>query len=151
MARNTKKSSYKKLRSGRRGAATGNASGTQRVQIYGTHAVEAALDNPARTVHVLHVADNALSRLAPAIARRGITPRKVGLRDLDHMLGRDVVHQGVLLETAALPELDLMDFLESIATEDLAASSAPLLILDQVTDPHNVGAILRSAAAFGAI
>jgi len=150
MAKNTKKSSYKKLRTGRRGAATGNAAGATRVQIYGTHAVEAALDNPARTVHALHVADNAMARLGPAIERRGVSPRKVGLRDLDHMLGRDVVHQGVLLETGPLPELDLMDFLESIAAEDLTATSAPLLVLDQVTDPHNVGAILRSAAAFGA-
>ena len=150
MAKNKKKSASKKLRSGRRGVVTGNAAGSQRVQIYGTHAVEAALNNPARTVHVLHASDNAFERLEPQIAARGISPRKVGLRDLDHMLGRDVVHQGVLLETGPLPELELFDLLEDMATEQLNAQSAPLVILDQVTDPHNVGAILRSAAAFGA-
>ena len=150
MARNTKKTASKKLRSGRRGAVTGNAAGLQRVQLYGTHAVEAALDNTARKIHALHIADNAIARLGPAIARRNITPRKVGLRDLDHMLGRDVVHQGVLLETSPLVELELMDLLEEMGDEKLTATSAPLLVLDQVTDPHNVGAILRSAAAFGA-
>jgi 23S rRNA (guanosine2251-2'-O)-methyltransferase len=64
-------------------------------------------------------------------------------RDLDRQLGPDTVHQGALLETEPLPEPTLDDLLERTA-------SGPIIVLDQVTDPHNVGAVLRSAAAFGA-
>lgn len=111
--------------------------------LYGIHAVEAALRNPARTIGRLLLTENAERRLAIAIAARGARTERVIPRDLDRRLGADTVHQGALLETEPLPEASL---------ENLAERSAlgPIMVLDQVTDPHNVGAVLRSAAAFGA-
>ena len=114
------------------------------VRLYGIHAVAAALANPAREIGRLLLTDNAEHRLGPAIAARKARAQRVSPRDLDRQLGADTVHQGALLETADLPEPTL---------EELAAAAAdkgPLIVLDQVTDPHNVGAILRSAAVLGA-
>lgn len=113
------------------------------VLLFGIHAVEAALRNPARAVHRLLLTENAERRLAAAIAARDIKTERVRPRDLDRQLGPDTVHQGALLETEPLPEPTLDDLLERTA-------SGPIIVLDQVTDPHNVGAVLRSAAAFGA-
>ncbi|MFO1171842.1 MAG: 23S rRNA (guanosine(2251)-2'-O)-methyltransferase RlmB [Hyphomicrobiaceae bacterium] len=113
-----------------------------RILIWGIHAVEAALRNPKREVRRLLLTENAAHRLMDALQTRSVTPEPVAPRDLDRELGNDTVHQGALLETGPLPEPAL--------DEVLAASPSPLiLVLDQVTDPHNVGAILRSAAAFG--
>lgn len=113
-----------------------------RILIWGIHAVEAALRNPKREVRRLLLTENAAHRLADALQTRSLTPEPVAPRDLDRELGNDTVHQGALLETGPLPEPTLDDV--------LSASPSPLiLVLDQVTDPHNVGAILRSAAAFG--
>jgi 23S rRNA (guanosine2251-2'-O)-methyltransferase len=111
--------------------------------IYGIHAVEAALANPRRTIGKLLLTDNAERRLQALLASREVAHERVLPKDLDRRLGPDTVHQGALLETEPLVEP---------ALEDLAAEAArrPLIVLDQVTDPHNVGAILRSAAAFGA-
>jgi 23S rRNA (guanosine2251-2'-O)-methyltransferase len=113
------------------------------VRLYGIHAVAAALANPARPIGRLLLTDNAEHRLAPAIAAREAKPQKVTPRDLDRLLGDDTVHQGALLETADLDEPTLEALAESCAT------TGPLIVLDQVTDPHNVGAILRSAAVLG--
>src|SRR6185436_15499062 len=114
-----------------------------RVQLYGVHPVEAALRNEARTVRRLLMTENAENRLAEAVAARQAAPERVSPRDLDRLLGEDAVHQGVMLETEPLDEPD-------IATLAERADAGPLIVLDQVTDPHNVGAILRSAAVFGA-
>ncbi|WP_290998384.1 23S rRNA (guanosine(2251)-2'-O)-methyltransferase RlmB [Hyphomicrobium sp.] len=114
-----------------------------RVQLYGVHAVEAALRNEARKVLRLLMTENAEHRLAEAVAGRQAAPERVSPRDLDRLLGPDTVHQGVLLETEPLEEPD-------IAELAARADAGPLVVLDQVTDPHNVGAILRSAAVFGA-
>jgi 23S rRNA (guanosine2251-2'-O)-methyltransferase len=125
----------------RRGDASGG--GTGLIQIFGIHAVEAALGNPRRTIRRLYLTDNAEHRLHPALAARQIPHERVLPKDLDRRLGADTVHQGALTEAEALPEPTLAE---------LAADAAgrPLLVLDHVTDPHNVGAILRSAAVFGA-
>ena len=116
--------------------------------IFGVHAADAALRNTQRNIIQAFVTDNGENRLKDAIAARnagaGIKLTRVMPRDLDRRLGTDTVHQGILLEVEALPEPTL----EELA--DLPDSAGPLLILDQVTDPHNVGAILRSAAVFGA-
>ena len=113
------------------------------MQLYGIHAVEAALRNDARKVLRLLMTENAENRLAEAVSARQTAPERVSPRELDRLLGEDTVHQGVLLETEPLDEPD-------IATLAERAETGPLVILDQVTDPHNVGAILRSAAVFGA-
>jgi 23S rRNA (guanosine2251-2'-O)-methyltransferase len=114
-----------------------------RVQLFGVHAVEAALRNPDRTILRLSMTENAENRLADALSARHVTPERVSPRDLDRLLGADTVHQGVMLETEPLPEPDIFDLAAR-------ADAGPLVVLDQVTDPHNVGAILRSAAVFGA-
>jgi len=111
--------------------------------IYGIHAVEAALANPRRRVHRLFLTDNAERRLDQALAARQIARERVLPRDLDRRLGPDTVHQGVLLETEPLAEPTLAGLVDR-------AGGRPLVALDQVTDPHNVGAVLRSAAVFGA-
>ena len=107
------------------------------------HAVEAALQNPHRTVTRLLMTENAENRLGAALAGRN-APERVSPRDLDRLLGADTVHQGVLLETEPLPEPSLNEIAAA------ADTGGPLVVLDQVTDPHNVGAILRSCAVFGA-
>jgi 23S rRNA (guanosine2251-2'-O)-methyltransferase len=111
--------------------------------IFGIHAVEAALANPQRDVRKLYLTDNAERRLHQALAGRQLSHQRVLPKDLDRRLGPDTVHQGALLETEPLAEPSL----EALVEQGLGR---PLLVLDQVTDPHNVGAILRSAAVFGA-
>lgn len=112
--------------------------------LFGLHAVEAALRNPKRQTRKLFLTENAARRLEPALSERHVTAESASPKDLDRLLGRlgigDPVHQGVVLETTPLPPVGL---------EDVAAEGM-LMVLDQVTDPQNVGAVLRSAAAFGA-
>jgi 23S rRNA (guanosine2251-2'-O)-methyltransferase len=104
------------------------------------HAVEAALANPRRKVVRVLATENAAHRLQPLLVKRGLAPEPASPKDLDRLLGSDTVHQGVLLDAEPLPPLSLDD----------ADAGGMLLVLDQVTDPQNVGAALRSAAAFGA-
>lgn len=111
-----------------------------RVLLYGLHAVEAALTNPQRPIVRLLATENATHRLAPALAQRGLAPTPATPKDLDRLLGADTVHQGVVLEAEPLP----------LAGLDSIEAGGLVLVLDQVTDPQNVGAALRSAAAFGA-
>jgi 23S rRNA (guanosine2251-2'-O)-methyltransferase len=113
---------------------------TDRIMIYGLHAAEAALSNPNRPILRLLATENAAHRLAPLIVKRQIAPEFVIPKDLDRLLGPETVHQGVALEVGPLPP---------VALDDIDPNGI-LLVLDQVTDPHNVGAALRSAAAFGA-
>ncbi|MGE5259490.1 MAG: 23S rRNA (guanosine(2251)-2'-O)-methyltransferase RlmB [Actinomycetota bacterium] len=108
--------------------------------LFGLHAVEAALGNPKRKLVSLVATENAAQRLAPLIAKRGVIVESASPRDLDRLLGPDTVHQGIALEAEQLAPVSL----------DEVDASGILIVLDQVTDPHNVGAVLRSAAAFGA-
>lgn len=112
--------------------------------IYGIHAVEAALDNPRRRIHELLLTQNAENRLARAIAARGLAPVRAQPRDLDRRLGPDTVHQGALLICDELEQIPLAALMAKAI-----ADQRPLVMLDQVTDPHNVGAVLRSCAVFG--
>jgi 23S rRNA (guanosine2251-2'-O)-methyltransferase len=127
-------------RHGRRG------DGEDLVQLWGLHTAEAAIANAGRTILTAAATENALHRLGDGLAARGIAPERVLPRDLDRRIGADSVHQGILLTARPLPEPTLAELARS------RQDAAPVLIvvLDQVTDPHNVGAILRSAAAFGA-
>ncbi|MCO6158862.1 23S rRNA (guanosine(2251)-2'-O)-methyltransferase RlmB [Asaia lannensis] len=124
---------------GRSGGGRSTASG---YWMYGLHAVEAALRNADRQVHELLATREALSALEARQVPTRISPNVVERQRLDHLCERDAVHQGICLRVEPLtpPFLD----------EVLDRREGPLLILDQVTDPRNIGAILRSAAAFGA-
>lgn len=115
------------------------------VRLFGMHAVEAALANPARIIKRLMMTENAQTKLAAALAARGVTPERASPRDLDRLLGPETVHQGAMLETIYLDEPELSEI-----AERAASGGGPIVILDHVTDPHNVGAVLRSAAVFGA-
>ncbi len=115
------------------------------VRLFGFHAVEAALANPNRRLRRLLATPNAILKLKDAIAARQLQPVESTPRDLDRLLGADTVHQGLLLEAEPLDEPELADL-----AEKAAAGAGPIVVLDHVTDPHNVGAVLRSAAAFGA-
>ncbi|SSC64885.1 23S rRNA (guanosine(2251)-2'-O)-methyltransferase RlmB [Ciceribacter selenitireducens] len=111
------------------------------VRLYGLHTVRAAIDNPERKLIKLSVTQNALVRLEIGpVDSLGFPVEIVTPQDLDKQLGPDAIHQGVMLETRPLP----MRRLEALKDSPL------LLVLDQVTDPHNVGAIMRTAVAFGA-
>jgi 23S rRNA (guanosine2251-2'-O)-methyltransferase len=106
--------------------------------LYGWHTVTAALANPARRIRRLLATENAARRLAEASIALPMTAELVRPDVIAAQLTADAVHQGLLVEADPLP---------SPAVEDLAASGI-VLVLDQITDPHNVGAILRTAAAF---
>lgn len=108
--------------------------------IYGVHAVAAVLANPRRKVLQLLATQNAAARLVEEGATLPDELKDTSPRDLDKLLGADAVHQGVAVEVAPLEPLSL----------DALGDSRLVVVLDQVTDPHNVGAILRSAVAFGA-
>lgn len=127
-----------------RGPRSAESEPSRDVEIFGLHAVEAALTNPRRAIRGLLATDNAERRLEPLLKERGIKCGRINPRDLDRRLGADTVHQGVLLETELLDVPSLSD-IAADTTRD-----GPIVVLDQVTDPHNVGAILRSCAAFGA-
>lgn len=105
--------------------------------------MEAALRNPARKINRLVLTENAERRLIESMGPLAYKVEETTPRDLDRILGADTVHQGAMLETEELPEPEFAALAEN-------ADGRPLLVLDQVTDPHNVGAILRSAAVFGA-
>ena len=113
------------------------------VWLFGLHAVRDALTNPARVRRSLVVTANAADRLAEAIAASGMAARVADPRRFDAPLDPQSVHQGAALEVEPL------DW-GSVSEVCAPRSEAPLvLLLDRVTDPHNAGAILRSAAVFG--
>jgi 23S rRNA (guanosine2251-2'-O)-methyltransferase len=114
------------------------------VWLFGLHAVRDALLNPARDRRRLLLTPNAADRLADAVAASGMTPEIADPRRFPAPLDPQSVHQGAALEAAPL------DW-GSVSEVCAPKGEAPLvLLLDRVTDPHNVGAILRSAEVFGA-
>lgn len=108
------------------------------VILYGWHTVVAALANPQRHIRKLILTENAARRLADDNIDTRVTPEIVRPALIDQRLGPDAVHQGLLAEADPLPSPDI----------DTLPQQGIVLVLDQITDPHNVGAILRSAAAF---
>lgn len=120
------------------------SSANETVWLFGLHAVRDALVNPARQKLRLVLTKNAADKLVEAIAEAGLEPEIVDPRKFDVPIDEGSVHQGAALEVKPLNWGSL---------QDIAASGpgAPLVVLlDRVTDPHNVGAVLRSAEVFGA-
>jgi 23S rRNA (guanosine2251-2'-O)-methyltransferase len=114
----------------------------QRPRLWGKHAVAAALDNPDRKVLKAWATRDAAAMMQfPA----EVAVTLADVADLGRLVPHDAAHQGLVVEVEPLDEVWLDELLTG------ADEHAVLLVLDQVTDPHNVGAILRSAAAFGAI
>ena len=113
-----------------------------RPRFWGRHAVAAALDNPERTVLRIWATREAADFLA---VPKDVPLTLADVADLGRLVPRDAPHQGMVAEVERLDDILLADLL------DQAEDHRPLLVLDQVTDPHNVGAILRSAAAFDAL
>jgi 23S rRNA (guanosine2251-2'-O)-methyltransferase len=114
----------------------------KRPRLWGRHAVAAALDNPRRSVvKAWATRDAAQSMQFP----KDVPVTLADVADLGRLVPSDAPHQGVVVEVEPLEEVWLDELTADVADD------AVLLVLDQVTDPHNVGAILRSAAAFGAI
>ncbi len=109
------------------------------LRLYGIHTVKAALENPARTIKRMMVTRNALERLEMEdITAFPFPVEIVEPRNIDRETGSEAVHQGVMVEAEPLRTKRLADLTETRL----------VLVLDQVTDPHNVGAIMRSAVAF---
>jgi 23S rRNA (guanosine2251-2'-O)-methyltransferase len=108
------------------------------VILYGWHTVKAALENPARRIRRLFATENAARRLSEDGLAAGIETELVRPDAIAHRLGPDAVHNGLLAEADPLPSPEL----------DELEPAGIVLVLDQITDPHNVGAILRTAAGF---
>lgn len=111
------------------------------VRLYGLHTVRAALDNPRRRIRKMLVTRNAQERLGISdLSALPFTTELVDPKAIDRITGSEAVHQGVVIEAEPLKPKPLRDLRDT----------SLVLVLDQVTDPHNVGAIMRSAVAFGA-
>lgn len=121
-----------------------NEDGESSLWLWGRHAVMAALANPERRIHALLTTPEA----APLAESRGATPEIVSRHELASRLPAGAVHQGLAARVAPLAPVDLSAL--APADHETGAPARLAVVLDQVTDPRNVGAILRSAAAFGA-
>jgi 23S rRNA (guanosine2251-2'-O)-methyltransferase len=113
------------------------------IWLYGKHACYAAIQNKNRQIYKIVVTQNterdAVSKLLNSRARIEI----MGKKNLDNLVGRDAVHQGIAIQVSPLGYEDIT-YLKNINDQNQI-----VVLLDQVTDPQNVGAILRSCAAFG--
>ncbi len=135
----------KPAHSGPAGGAGGGSGGS--FWIYGHHPVTAALANPRRRIRrLLATGPAAAEVLAPLTLPQSPSLERIEAGELAGILPAGSVHQGLAALVEPLPMVDLAELLEDIPAE----APARLIILDQVTDPQNVGAILRSASAFGA-
>lgn len=129
--------------SGGRKAAGGKAPADD-LYLFGIHTVRAALENPNRRKIKLYATQNALKKIETSMAASADLEIEIcDARQLDKMVTNDSVHQGLVLKCLPLDTLDASE-LFNLADANL------VVILDQITDPHNAGAILRSACALGA-
>jgi len=130
-------------RAGRMQGGRGSGRAAQgQVRLWGRHAVEAALRNPARSHRKLWATREGIASLDGELPP-AFPVEYADVADLARLVARDAPHQGLVLECEPLEDVYLADVLDG-------DPARPVVVLDQVTDPHNVGAILRSAAAFGA-
>ncbi|WP_284373623.1 TrmH family RNA methyltransferase [Algimonas porphyrae] len=126
---------------GRKGNGGRSGSGGGTSWIWGWHAVQAVIANPRRTIHQIMVTEQAAGRLGLADGRPDL--KIVAMNYIDSALPRGAAHQGVAVKAAPLEWPDLSQL------ADDADDDAVILVLDQITDPHNVGAMLRLCSAFG--
>ncbi|HAU22590.1 MAG TPA: 23S rRNA (guanosine(2251)-2'-O)-methyltransferase RlmB [Erythrobacter sp.] len=130
-------------RAGRMKGGRGSGRATSgNVRLWGRHAVEAALNNPARNHRKLWATRDGIESLDGELPP-DFPVEYADVTDLARLVARDAPHQGLVLECAPLEDV----FLDEVMDGE---KDRPIVVLDQVTDPHNVGAILRSAAAFNA-
>ena len=139
----------KRRKTGRKSHGRGQKHESQELWLYGLHAVAAALKNPSRECRDILVTHDGAARLAKTLdsltASRIPALREVGTGDIESVLFQGAVHQGIALKVERLTDASLED-----ACVPATGARSVVVVLDHVTDPHNVGAILRSAAAFGA-
>jgi 23S rRNA (guanosine2251-2'-O)-methyltransferase len=142
----SRKRPWESARIMRKGHRPSGAPSGGRTRLWGRHAVTAALANPERTLRKLWGTHEAIAALglAPSV----LAVQYAEAADLGRMVPSDAPHQGLVLETDPLPDKWLDELFER-ATDP--ADRRPIIVLDQVTDPHNVGAVLRSAVAFDAL
>jgi 23S rRNA (guanosine2251-2'-O)-methyltransferase len=141
--KSTRKHAFRRSPHGRRGPPNdglrrARGDDDDGVLLYGWHTVAAALANPARRIRRILATENAVRRLADEGVALPIAPELVRPDAIAARLSPDAVHQGLLAEADPLPSPALSDL----------TSAGIVLVLDQITDPHNFGAILRTAAAF---
>lgn len=123
-----------------------------RASLWGTHAVKEAWLNPDRDIRALYATAEALESFADTMEAADDSgldrpqPVVADRRALDRLTGPGAVHQGLALDAAPLDEVFVQDLISAADGRERAV----IVMLDQVTDPHNVGAIMRSACAFGA-
>jgi 23S rRNA (guanosine2251-2'-O)-methyltransferase len=123
-----------------------------RANLFGLHAVREAWLNPKRSIHAIYLTEANAAQFEAVMEqanRKGLRRPQVKILDKDdfeRLVGRDTVHQGAAMSAAPQEECYIQDII-SIGAEK---EKSVIVMLDQVTDPHNVGAILRSACAFGA-
>ncbi|MCP4936437.1 MAG: 23S rRNA (guanosine(2251)-2'-O)-methyltransferase RlmB [bacterium] len=137
---NAKKNQQKKSWQKRGSAKSKGGAGRNQDWLYGRHAVLAALENPDRHIDKLYATSNALKDFETLIRQSDLTATPATITEISALLPSGAVHQGIAVKVKPLPETSL---------EDLPFDR-PVIVLDQVTDPHNVGAILRSGAVFHA-
>jgi 23S rRNA (guanosine2251-2'-O)-methyltransferase len=142
-----------RARGGRPSAGSPPEVGGKKMWLYGIHPVLAALANPRRRALRVLLTSDAESSLGPRLDvlaqshPSGLPKPEVLTRDsIERILPRGAVHQGVAAQVQGLDDTDIEDICRATDGHD----SARVVVLDQVTDPHNVGAVIRSAAAFGA-
>lgn len=112
--------------------------------LYGKHSCLQAISNPNRTIHQILVTQNAKQLIPSSVSCNVI--KVVSSPVFQQFLSPDAVHQGMAVEVSPLQQPDIMDIIH----QNKQTNNSVLVLLDQVTDPHNIGAILRSSAAFGA-
>lgn len=121
--------------------------GGEGIWLFGVHAVNAALRNPDRRCRRLVATEDRLKELEPALLERVKRVETTDKAGIERLLPPSSVHQGVALAVDPLPDLSFDDLKRAAFIKERAV----FVMLDQVTDPQNVGAVLRSAAAFGAV
>ena len=112
------------------------------VWLYGYHAVTAALQNPKRKIYRLLLSKETAHEIPNQLIDHTIGYESAGRQDFELVLPKGAVHQGIAAYVSPLPECYETDIPDK--------ETSVVVVLDQVTDPHNVGAVLRSAAAFDA-